>query len=101
VAAIVLDHEQAQQKAGGGNDQDQPPPEAEVNRDGGQDPERHERHDGDRQFKGAAATVGLAVAAQNLDPRQVRDVGRYGSSYMHVHAKTPTAARSGVFVRCR
>jgi len=69
VAAIVLDHEQPNQEAGGRHgEQQRHPPEAEVVRCPGQCPQRHKRHERDGNLDDTAGVIGLAVACEELRP---------------------------------
>ena len=54
VAAIVLNHEQAHEKAGGRKGQQQTQPIADAERRPHQRPQHHERRRGDQQLKNAA-----------------------------------------------
>jgi hypothetical protein len=68
VAAIVLDDEQAHQKAAVQQRQGQADPDTDGQRPPGQRPDGQKGNQAQPQFKGAAAVVGLAVAGKNLDP---------------------------------
>lgn len=69
VAAIVLDHEQSEQKGAGRKDCNQPGPEAVGQRKAGRCPEDGERDESDEQFEGATPQAGLPVFSQRLQPR--------------------------------
>ena len=69
MAAVVLDHEQAHEKAGSRNsDQERSPGMAEGKRVPGRGPQHDERQSRDRQFGNAAHPVWGAVVGQNALP---------------------------------
>ena len=69
VTAIVLDHEQPHEKAGGRNGEQQGSPGiAKVEREPGRGPQHHERQSRDRQLGNAAQPAWGAVVAQNARP---------------------------------
>ena len=66
MTAIVLNHEQPDQKARGGNGQQQIKPVAEMEREQHQDPKKNERHDRNQNLDNAAAMMWLAIAGKRL-----------------------------------
>ena len=72
VTAIVLDHEQADQKTRGGNGQQQIKPVSEVQREPHREPQQHERNGGDQDFDDAASMMRLAEAGESLGQGSAR-----------------------------
>src|SRR5690606_14923297 len=68
MAAVMLDQEEPDKEAGGGNGEHQAPPEAISERGPGQSPADNEWCEGDRQFERAAPSVRLTVAGHDLRP---------------------------------
>ena len=68
VPAIVLDHEQAHEKAGSRNDQKQSDPVAEIERGPHRDPQQHKRTCGDDKLDDGARTARLAVGSKASRP---------------------------------
>ena len=68
VPAVVLDHEQPDQEAGGRHGQDQAEPVAVAQAQQHDRPEREERHRGDHQLVDAAHRIGVTVAGEDLQP---------------------------------
>jgi hypothetical protein len=70
MTTVVLEHEQADKKAGGRNSEQQIKPVSGVERQPHQRPETDERHDGDQYLEEAAPVVWIAIpretALQNL-----------------------------------
>ena len=69
MAAIVLDHEQPHQQAGGRHRQQQAEPISEVECRPHQGPEQDQWHNRDDQFDHAAAAARLTVTRQNARPQ--------------------------------
>ena len=86
VAAIVLDHEDAHQKAGGRKDEDQTPPMAIGIGSRGQGPQRGKRDEGDGKFDGAAPPVRFLVARQDLQPGTLAVRYSFGGNHVHHEA---------------
>jgi hypothetical protein len=86
VAAIVLDHEDPHQKAGGREDEDQAPPMAVGIGGRRQRPQRDERDEGDCELDGAAPPVRLLVARQNLQPGTSAVGDGLGGNHVHQEA---------------
>ena len=66
MAAIVLDHEQADKKARGGNRQQQIKPVSEVEREPHRQPKQNERHGRDQDLDDAAPMMRFAIAGESL-----------------------------------
>jgi hypothetical protein len=67
--AIVLDHEQSQQEAGGEHGKRRKsPPVPEMNGGPRYRPQHGQRHEGDDEFDDAARMTGLAIGMQRLEP---------------------------------
>src|SRR5262245_5504992 len=82
VAAIMLNHEEAHEQAGGRHREQQTEPIAEVERRPHQDPQQNERHDRDRELRHAAYAAGLAIASKNPCPRPDLGLRAVGASWM-------------------
>jgi hypothetical protein len=68
VAAIMLDHEKANQKGGSRNHKDETNPLMKMNAEPNEQPEQHERNEGDAYLEDAPDRVWVAVAADNPHP---------------------------------
>ena len=77
VAAIVLDHEEPQQEPGGRDGEEEPPPEAVLHRNPGQNPERDQGDDGDPELEDTPQPVRRAIGHHALQPFEF---GRRGGS---------------------
>ena len=73
MAAIVLDHEQADQKARGRNGEQQIKPVSDEGVTTTSQPQQQQRHDSNQKLDDAAAVVGFAKARQT--PRQGAHIG--------------------------
>jgi hypothetical protein len=73
VPAIVLDHEEPHQEAGGGHGNGKAEPVAPAQARPCGDPEQDERYGGDEQLDRAARVAGRTIAVQNRQPVPGRD----------------------------
>ena len=68
--AIMLKHEQPQQKPSSRQDQDQANPVTELQRDRRGSPKKRERDQGDAELEKAPRPRRLAIAGDDLEPGQ-------------------------------
>ena len=77
VTAIVLDHEQADQKARGGNGEQQIKSVSDLEREPHRQPKENKRYDRNQNFDDAAPMVRLAISCETL--RQGAQIGHSGA----------------------
>src|ERR1700733_8661748 len=77
VAAIVLDHEQADKEARGGNGEQQIKSVSDLEREPHRQPKENERYDRNQNFDDAASMVRFAISRETL--RQGAQIGHRGA----------------------